>query len=199
MRVLAYDTETTGLVNTKALPSDPSQPHLVQFAGILYDTELKREIATVMVIVKPDGWVIPKGAADVHGITTEIATECGVPLALALASFSNLVRISNDHVAHNEEFDQRVLQAQFHRLKRPFPAVNARCTKNLATPIVNLPPSDRMRAAGFNKPKPPTLTECVDFFFGEKLEGAHDALVDTRACLRVYLEILRRNQEGIAA
>jgi DNA polymerase-3 subunit epsilon len=151
-----------------------------------------------MLIVKPDGWEIPRGASDVHGITTEIANQCGVPLALALATFSNLVKTSDDHVAHNEEFDQRVLQAQFHRLNRPFPVVNAHCTKNLATPIVNLPPSERMRAAGFNKPKPPTLTECVDFFFGQKLEGAHDALVDTRACLRVYLEILRRQVQEAA-
>jgi DNA polymerase-3 subunit epsilon len=58
-----------------------------------------------------------------------------------------------------------------------------------AAPIVNLPPTERMLAAGFNKPKAPKLEECIHHFFGETLAGAHDALVDVRACARVYFHL----------
>ena len=46
-----------------------------------------------------------------------------------------------------------------------------------------------MVAAGFNKPKPPKLEECIKHFFNETLEGAHDAMVDLAACSRVYFHL----------
>lgn len=61
-----------------------------------------------------------------------------------------------------------------------------------SAPIVNLPPTPKMVAAGFTKPKPPSLTECMRFFFNEDLVGAHGALTDARACARVFHEIRRR-------
>jgi hypothetical protein len=33
------------------------------------------------------------------------------------------------------------------------------------------------------------LAECVKHFFGEDLAGAHDALVDVRACARVFFRL----------
>lgn len=47
-----------------------------------------------------------------------------------------------------------------------------------------------MLAAGFTKPKPPKLEECIRHFFDEALEGAHDALVDVRACARVHRHLI---------
>ena len=190
--ILCFDTETTGLTNSREPPEHPSQPHLVQLAAILYDDAGERELATLALIVRPDGWEIPAQAAAVHGITTELATAAGVPLVVALAAFNHLARAATTHVAHNAEFDMVVMGAAFHRVGRPQHPLNPRCTKNLATPVLNLPPTDRMRAAGFIKPKPPTLAECYKFFFNEELVGAHDALVDTRGCARVYFELMRR-------
>jgi len=46
-----------------------------------------------------------------------------------------------------------------------------------------------MLAAGFTKPKPPKLEECIRHFFNEELDGAHDAMVDVRACRRVYFHL----------
>lgn len=54
---------------------------------------------------------------------------------------------------------------------------------------MNLPPTERMRAAGFNKPKPPKLEECIRHFFNEDLDGAHDAMIDVAACRRVYFHL----------
>jgi DNA polymerase III subunit epsilon len=152
-------------------------------------------VATVELIVKPDGWTIPEAAARVHGITTEIALASGVPLRLACAVFTNLRAMADLIVAHNWEFDRTVLAAAVARTgakpAHPGPAESA-CTMQLATPIMMLPPTDRMRAAGFTKYKPPNLTECVQFFLGEELPNAHSALVDVQACRRVYFEIRAR-------
>jgi DNA polymerase III subunit epsilon len=55
--------------------------------------------------------------------------------------------------------------------------------------LVNLPPTAKMVAAGFNKPKPPKLAEVILFLFGEELQGAHDAMVDVRATARVHFHL----------
>jgi DNA polymerase-3 subunit epsilon len=69
------------------------------------------------------------------------------------------------------------------------------CTCESAKPIVNLPPTDRMRMAGFNGPKPPKLEECMMHFFGEQLTGAHDAMVDVLACARIYHHLTRKVEQ----
>jgi len=58
-----------------------------------------------------------------------------------------------------------------------------------AAPIVNIPPTPKMLAAGFNKPKSPKLEECIKHFFGEELPGAHDAMIDVIACRRIYFHM----------
>ena len=95
-------------------------------------------------------------------------------------------------VAHNESFDRRILRIAMTRglFARDFiEAIEARasyCTCTKALPILNLPPTDKMLAAGFTRAKPPKLEECMRHFFNEDLPGAHDAMVDVRACARIY-------------
>lgn len=189
--LLAFDTETTGLPDWRS-PSDADhQPHLVQLAMILLDDELQ-EHASVSLIVRPDGWTIPDDVAAIHGITTEKATRLGVPEKIAARLYAEMLYgTSAGVIGHNVSFDLRImriamLRAGFTKEKLDSREVESFCTMKAATPIVNLPPTDKMVGAGFTKPKPPKLSECIEHFFGEKLEGAHDALVDVRACLRVY-------------
>jgi DNA polymerase-3 subunit epsilon len=191
MRFLVYDTETSGLVHDRLPIEHPSQPDLVQLAALLLDENAK-ELAAIHCIIKPQGWVIPDQAAKVHGITTALANEVGIPHLLAVAMFTNLRALADVQVAHNLSFDERVMSTAIHRTGKtpshPGPMERA-CTKELATPVLNLPPTAKMVAAGFNKPKPPTLSECYLHLFGETLEGAHDAMVDTRACARVFFRL----------
>ncbi|AOW48412.1 3'-5' exonuclease family protein [Acetobacter ascendens] len=71
------------------------------------------------------------------------------------------------------------------------------CTMDAAAPLVNLPPTARMIAAGIDKPKAPKLEECIKHFFNEELKGAHDAMVDVRACARLFFHL--RDAEGAVA
>lgn len=188
---LIFDTETTGLPDWRN-PSDAEhQPHLVQLAMVLLDADLQ-ERASVSLMIKPEGWTIPEEVAKIHGITTDIATRFGVPERTAAKLYASMLYTTGAGVVgHNVKFDLRImrialLRAGYTKEQLDGREVEAFCTMTKCTPILNLPPTDKMRAAGFNKPKTPNLGECIKHFFGEELEGAHDAMVDVRACMRLF-------------
>jgi DNA polymerase-3 subunit epsilon len=191
--ILFFDTETTGFFQDRLPIDDPDQPYIVQLAAQLCRDD-GEPIAGFSFIVDPgisNGVSIPPRAAEVHGITDEIAVQFGVSAEFALNAFTHLYQRADLVCAHNIKFDRGVIEAAISRhYKKVMPLRKALfCTMEVATPIINLPPTERMIAAGFNKPKPPKLEECVKHFFGEELDGAHDAMVDVTACRRVYLHL----------
>lgn len=201
--ILFYDTETTGLPDFKAPSDAPQQPHIVQLAAILIDPVTRIERAIVDLIVKPDDWTIPVEIAAIHGITDEIAAAAGVDERLAADLFLDLRERATVEVAHNIGFDRRIMRIAILRhlgMTREEIETGEKvvefCTMRNSAALVNLPPTAKMLAAGFTKPKPPRLSECVKHFFGEELDGAHNALVDVRACARVYFHLQDMKREA---
>ena len=195
--ILFFDTETTGLFSDRIPVDHDGQPYLVQLAAQLCDDNM-RPVSTFCAIVD-NGVDIPAGAAAVHKITTEMAKRDGLSPELALRIFSHMYQRADKLCAHNIKFDKGVMETAIARhnkkvlpLEKPLV-----CTMEMASPIVNLPPTDRMRAAGFNKPKPPKLAECIKHFFGEDLPDAHDALVDLAACRRIYAHMQSAKAEAV--
>lgn len=192
--ILFFDTETTGLPDYRSPSNAAHQPHLVQLAHILCEDD-GAEVESANVIVRPDGWTIPDEVAAIHGITTEIALEKGIPMADAMEAFLMARRRAELRVAHNVIFDDRIMRIAMlrHGLTREeieaLEAARKFCKVQATTHLVNLPPTEKMLAAGFDKPKPPKLIECIKHFFGEELDGAHDAMVDVAACRRVYFHL----------
>lgn len=193
---LFFDTETTGLPDFYAPDRLGIQPHVVQLAALLTDAN-GVERASLKALIKPDGWTIPAGASRVHGISTEDCAAFGIPIKHAAAVFNRMLDNATVLVAHNIKFDLFLLDVECRRLgKTDFADDKGQfCTMEESAPIVNLPPTERMVAAGFDKPKPPKLEECIRHFFGEDLAGAHDAMADVRACARVFFELRRRDEE----
>lgn len=189
---LFFDTETTGLPDKRAELHSASQPHLVQMALELTEND-GSPVHSVSMIIDP-GVEIPKGASDIHGITTEKARGVGFKPSTAVAIFNHLAQRATEFVAHNIEFDAKIMTIAGLRngfnFRGCFEGNDAvSCTMLQAAPIVNLPPTERMLQYGFNGPKNPTLGEAYSFLFGEELVGAHDALIDVRACKRIYFEL----------
>ena len=192
-----YDTETTGLPLFHEPSEDPRQPHLVQLAALQVDLDTREILASLDFIVRPDGWDIPDDVAAIHGITTEDAQGVGVPEAHVLAAFIDLYTAApnlTQRIAHNEPFDARIIRIALKRyagILDPdvWKAAPAECTQRLATPILKLPPSERMRSAGRYHYKSPNLAEAYEHFTGQHLEGAHNAMVDVKACMAVYFAI----------
>lgn len=187
--ILFFDTETTGFINERQPADHPSQPHIVQLAALLTEDD-GREVMSMSLIVNP-GVPIPPQASNVHGITDAIAAERGVSPSVAINLFAHLCALADLAVAHNVKFDKLVIEAAASRRYGKLFTMETPlfCTMEAASPIVNLPPTERMLAAGFDKPKPPKLEECIRHFFDEALDGAHDALIDVAACRRVYVHL----------
>ena len=187
--ILFFDTETTGFLQPGAPLNHPSQPHIVQLAAQLCD-DTGTILAGFSLIVDP-GVPLPERVSAIHGITDERAALYGVKPATALGMFAHLYGRAELLVAHNIKFDMGVMDVAYtrHRPKDELLQKPRFCTMEAATPIINMPPTDRMRAAGFTKPKPPKLEEAIRHFFDEPLDGAHDAMVDVIACRRVFFHL----------
>ena len=202
MSVLVFDTETTGLPDYKKAVNDPVQPYIVQLAAILTDDN-GETVSEMNVIIKPDGWSVPTGAAAVHGIPTERAEQYGVPIMSALHLFKLMYDKADYLVAHNIDFDLRMLRRYFPNDDEcPFlqGMVTKYDTKLAMTNITQLPLTEKQQAAqakfpnwtppgGWPKFKDPTMGEAFFHFFGEELDGAHSAMVDTDACKDVFFEL----------
>lgn len=189
-----FDTETTGLPAYSTPSGDPCQPHLVDIAALLYnqDGELVDSFET---IIRPDGWIIPDEVAAIHGITTEMAMDLGIPEAEALDGFMAIHERASLRVAHNCSFDDRILRIALMRYRgeeaaNTFKAGPSFCTARTTKPICQLPPTEKMKATNFrNSFKTPNLTEALLHFTGEELAGGHRARVDTEACARIYFAL----------
>ncbi|KWT89307.1 MULTISPECIES: 3'-5' exonuclease [unclassified Variovorax] len=194
---LFYDTETSGLPLFSEPSEHPAQPHIVQLGAILVDLDTRDEIASLDVIVRPEGWVIPDEVAKIHGITTERARDVGIPEAVALDMLFELWA-ERQRIGHNEQFDARIVRIAAKRFRDPKdPALaippsdewksgRAQCTQRLATPILKLPPTPKMRAAGRFHHKSANLSEAYQHFMGKPLQNAHSAMADARACMEVF-------------
>lgn len=187
--ILFFDTETTGFLDDRLPLDHEAQPYIVQLAAQLCQDD-GEPVAGFCFIVAP-GVPIPERAAAVHGITDGKAAQFGVSAEFALSAFTHLYQRADLICAHNIKFDKGIVEVAIARhygktmpLRKPL-----FCTMEAASPVIKLPPTEKMRAAGFDKPKPPKLEECVRHFFNEELAGAHDAMIDLTACRRVYLHL----------
>lgn len=188
MTVLFFDTETTGFVKDRLPIDHPDQPHIVQLAAQLCADD--GDILGGFSLIVNNRVPIPEQASAVHGITEEIAAAYGATPATAIGMFRLLLDRADIAVAHNIKFDKAIVEIAIGRLGMDVAFDKPLfCTMDAASPIINLPPTERMVAAGINKPKPPKLEEAIRFFFNEPLDGAHDAMVDVIGCRRVYFHL----------
>ena len=174
---LVFDTETTGIA---------ADSHIVQIAMVQLDSGFQ-EIRTYSEIIRPDNYEIPQQATDIHGITTEYALRVGVPIEHSLDAFDEMCAKSSVLVAHNIDFDLRMIKSTLTRLNR-YDTTNDLshyCTMKSSRDCVKLPPTERMVRAGRNYYKSPKLEEAYHYFNGESFDNAHDALADVWATVSV--------------
>lgn len=108
---LIFDTETTGLPNHKLANDHKDQAHICQLAAMLVDTDNKIR-HEMNCIIRPDSWTIGERAAEVHGISQQDAQLYGIPLKAALGMFQEMLNLSEIAVAHNFDFDAKMLKIE---------------------------------------------------------------------------------------
>lgn len=175
MIALFFDTETTGFKSSKFTPE------IVQIGALLQDTETKRVLAELNVIVAPKN-PIPEVVSNIHGITDELAAAYGMEGSGVEAIFALMVRMSDVAVAHNLAFDRGIVQDAWPTASGILAEKSHFCTMQNAKEAVGLPG----KYGGLKNPK---LAEAYRHFFGEDFENAHDAMADVRACRDVYFAL----------
>ena len=186
-----YDTETTGLPLFRDPSDDPRQPHLVDICILAYDAN-GALVDSFEAMVRPDGWVIPADVTAIHGITNEMAMDLGIGESEALDGFMAIHARAGLRIAHNINFDDRIMRIALSRYRGKeaadaFKTTPGYCTCQTSKNLVQCPPTEKMIRAGFGKQfKQPTVAEALLHFTGEELVGGHRALPDTEACARIY-------------
>lgn len=186
MKLLIFDTETTGLPKSrKPSKEGPNNwPHIVSISWVILNSTTNKVEKEVSHIVKPKDWVIPEDSVRIHGITQEKAEKEGESLARVLGEF--LAEPYDMIVAHNMEFDYNVLDnairwdldMAFTEIKKP-----KICTMELSRDICNL-------RNLFGKPKVPKLKELYTHAFGSPPNESelHNSLYDTKVLTKIIQE-----------
>jgi len=214
---LFFDTETSGLPRFRRAPAWLllNWPRAVQLAWVLTDdqgTEIHADCQTI----RPGRFRFAAEAIARHGITEEQARAAGEPLHDVMGCFAADLVQAEIVVAHNIQFDLRVVQAEFlrldwfHRVSWHLDSTGAvqqqagilRLTaprsrvRNLfrnrhyrCTMVESTPYCALPRGSGF---KWPSLTELHQKLFDSDFAGKHNALADCRACVRCFWELRRR-------
>ncbi|MDT8346276.1 MAG: DNA polymerase III subunit alpha, partial [Flavobacteriaceae bacterium] len=186
---LIFDTETTGLPKNYNAPLTDFEnwPRVIQLAWQLHTLD-GNCVAHETLLVKPDGFDIPFGSEQIHGISTALATHEGLALKEVLEKFQEALEQSIYLVGQNVSFDINVLGCEFLRLTGENPleaiAVLDTCTESTA---------QRTKISGGpgGKFKLPTLTELYQHLFNESFEEAHNASADVEATARCFFELMR--------
>lgn len=187
---LIFDTETTGLPRNWNAPLTDSDnwPRCIQIAWQLHD-EMGNVVEHQDFLIQPEGFNIPFDAEKIHGISTELAAQKGLPLAQMMQKFEEALSKTTFLVGQNVSFDLNIMGAEFLRMgkKNPLPdfPVLDTCTETTAQ-LCQIPGG---RGGKF---KLPTLTELHSFLFQEPFGEAHNATADVEATTRCFLELVRR-------
>ncbi len=127
-RILAFDTETTGLplkgVREANILNMEMWPFIVQLSYVIYNTETHTIDKMVNNIVRvPDRAIIPPEVEKIHGISKEQSQREGAPIQAVLAEFYKDMcdRGITKVIAHNMSFDLQMIKSAWLRVRDKYP------------------------------------------------------------------------------
>lgn len=181
--IFVFDIETTGL---PPRGGDPRQWQLwdgcriVQIAWHIYtlDGKLKEKACYY---VKPT-FLIPAKATEIHGITQEMAETEGIPVTKMIRIVTEKLSRVTHIVAHNLEFDLKVLMAEMARVGEVDGCNELESKLRVCTMKKNTIPGQRW----------PKLADLYRRVFGREPEGQlHTADADVQICAEIYFATCR--------
>lgn len=203
MKVLCFDTETTGIT-----PREPPSfmtinewPYIVQLGFILYDVDENKIIISHDFIVDVNQYNIniPSGSTMIHGITNKICKERGSPIYNVLNCFLHCLHKCDMIVAHNMDFDWNMINAEIMRqllidntkleknLVQTPPTIIKYCTMKNNVELCNIEATNKFTGKSFLKyPKQEQLHQHL---FGNIPSNLHNAFHDVLVCLRCFYKL----------
>jgi len=200
MKVLVFDTETTGLPERGASIYDYGKwPYIIQISYVLYDLS-KNEITSNDYYVKIDNSIeIPPGSYEKHKLTHEILNEKGVDIVHAMRQFNKVLKSCDLVVGHNISFDKRMVFVECLRntVIQYFTTFNGNhrehkpeyCTMKKTTKFCDFKKLDRHGGIYF---KTPSLVELYKKLFPDAIipDNMHNSLVDVLITLKCYIKFV---------
>lgn len=188
-RLVAFDLETTGLPNGRAL-DDPSFPRMVQIGGVQWDRDME-PYGHIRAYVRQDDARTSKAAERVHGISDRTSSSKGQSEQWAVSWVTHAIRQATHVVGWNLSFDLDVVRSALIRMgKSPDTIIRPGVIKidlmHMMTPIVGKQGEDGQQLW-------PSLADGYRFLFGSELEGGHDAYRDALACKAIFERLLERD------
>jgi DNA polymerase III epsilon subunit-like protein len=212
MRVLVFDTETTGLPKTKLLTKEVLHllPFIVQLSYVIFNTSTNT-IETIQdhIINIPLDISISSESSNIHGITKEISLSKGKSLKEVLFQFIEYYESCDLLVGHNLTFDVNMLKMETMRLIQSSVyfeklyleeflekliiesnnSINNNkhfCTMKESIDFCNVKAIDKK---GKEYIKFPKLSELHEKMFGYIPKNLHNSLHDVLICLRCFYQI----------
>ena len=202
MKILVFDTETTGLPERFNVPYQQTKrwPYIVQLSFILYDMEENNIIEEMDLIVDvgPDV-VIPKESTEIHGITKSISRNRGLKIQDVLEIFHIALNASDCVVAHNIEFDRNMILTECYRnnIYQPGPLSDLKhmftkdksyfCTMLRSKRICNIKAISKN--TGEEYVRYPKLMELHEYLFQTTPQNLHNSFTDVIVCLRCFYKL----------
>lgn len=187
MKLLFFDCETNGLpIDYKASYEDVDNwPRVISLAWLTADLQ-GNTLTQQYHLIKPEGWQMPTEQFWVdNGYTQERSLAEGKPIFEVLPEFLEAKKSADLLIAHNINFDHRIVWAEFIRAGiPPRSGMTKICTMAKSTSYCKLPAK-----RGFKWPK---LEELHQVLFNKAFEKAHDALADVIACKNCFFELVKR-------
>ena len=197
MIVLVFDTETTGLPETKnaSIFETDKWPYIVQLSYILYDITNNHLLELEDLIINCD-IDVPEEASNIHGITTNMCRIRGMNINTALDIFDSALKKADVVVGHNISFDKRLYMVEtIRRNRKQYFTVNKikkqeYCTMKNGRDLCKI---EKLSQTGEIYYKYPTLTELYYHLFNKTPQGVHNSLNDILACFRCYYKMTQNN------
>ena len=198
MRVIVFDTETTGLPQDMRASTEKTElwPYIVQISWLIYD-DVSKSITNINnhIIKLPEGVQIPQESINIHRITNEKMRSEGKSIDFILRDFTKDFLSCQILIAHNLNFDNKVIQAEYNRNKqinwlgrhRKIEYCTMKYGKDFAKIWVKSKFYDGMYL------KPPKLIELHEKLFKTQPQNLHNSMVDVWACFRCFHQMVFEN------
>ena len=218
--VLVFDVETSGLLpkkdktNPNHIPVE-AYPHILQLSYAKYDISTNQLVETYDNYIKVKKEVeISDTITALTGITRRHCNK-GSSIMDAISQFYQAYITSDVIVAHNIDFDKKMILVELERNRQEFirnspecmtifnstyeelNGVEHYCSMRKGTVITNIMVPSKYPG----KPpslKWPRLNELyAKLFDGETVDGLHNAMVDVLVCLRCYMKMRHNTDCGL--
>lgn len=200
MKVLVFDTETTGLPQLNKFGKRPGiyettyWPYIIQLSYILYDTEKNKIVIDHDHIVGiPEHCDLTDKSVEMHGITRERSNRDGISITDALELFHICLISADMIIAHNLSFDRQMILVECIRNKRAGPFKfklpnQFFCTMKNTTDLCQIEAISKKNGEKYFKF--PRLSELHEQMFGDEPQNTHNSFVDILICLRCYVMLV---------